>query len=56
MIKKVFNNNHLNEEKIFKNIKNINFLTYKDILNELDKFKFDGDQMFWDLLKNYEKK
>ncbi len=56
MIKKVFKNNHLNEEKIFKIVKNINFLTYKNILNELDKFKFDGDQIFWNFLKNYEKK
>ena len=56
IVKKLFKNNHFNEKKIFKIVKNINFLSYKNTLNNFNKFKFDGDQIFWNLLKNYEKK
>ncbi len=55
-LKILFNNNHFNEQKIFKIIKSTNYLTYKKTLNKLSKFKFDGDQIFLKLLKNYEKK
>lgn len=55
-LRNLFKNNCSNELKMFKTIKSINYLTYKKNLNKLLKFKFDGDQIFWKLLKNYEKK
>ena len=55
-LKNLFKNNYSNELKMFKTIKSIDYLTYKKNLNKLLKFKFDGDQIFWKLLKNYEKK
>lgn len=55
-LKILFKNSHFNQHKILKNIKNINYLTYEKTLNKFSKFKFDGDQIFLKLLKNYEKK
>ena len=55
-IKILFKNEHSNEKKIFNNFKKINFLNYKNTLKNLDKFKFDGNEIFWDLIKKYEKK
>jgi hypothetical protein len=55
-IKILFKNEHSNEKKIFNNFKKINFLNYKNTLKNLDKFKFDGNEIFWNLIKKYEKK
>ena len=56
IVNKLFKNNHFNEKKIFKILKNINFLSFKNTLNNFNKFKFDGDQILWNLLRKYEKK
>ncbi len=56
VIKKIFNNNHSNQDKMFKIFDKINFQTYRSTLYNFEKYRFDGNELFWNLLKNYEKK
>ena len=54
--KKLFNNNHTNQNKLLKIFDKITFQTYRSTLSGLEKYKFDGNKIFWNLLKKYEKK
>ena len=56
IIKELIKDNYSNENKLIKIFDKINFQTYRGILNDFNKNKFDGNQIFWNLLKSYEKK